>query len=497
MNELNAPNPVLVTGSTGYVGGRLIPLLLKEGRRIRVLVRDPSRLQGRPWADDVEVVWGDLLSPETLPPAMADVHTAYYLIHSMNGSSNFHKRDVIAARNFGHAAKAAGVRRIIYLGGLGNPDADLSDHLLSRQNTGRALREAGVPTTELRAAVIVGAGSASFEMVRCLTERVPIMICPRWVFTRIQPIAIHDVLAYLVASLDTPGSGDKIVEIGGHDVLTYGRMMQDYARVRGLHRLLVPVPVLTPRLSSYWVHLVTPIPASIARPLIDGLRNEVIVRDDTARELFPEIAPVDYRTAARQALDGFDLDSVETTWTDALAASMGDARPVMLTNLDGMIIERRQRTVNATPSALFRVISSVGGERGWPYLDWLWRFRGELDRVVGGVRFRRGRRHPHHLRVGDTLDFWRVEAVEPGRWLRLRAEMKLPGQGWLQLEAHSQEKGARLIQTAIFAPKGLFGLIYWYTLYPAHALVFSGMISALARQAEKAAASSDDERSTQ
>jgi uncharacterized protein YbjT (DUF2867 family) len=416
---------------------------------------------------------------------MAEVDSAYYLIHSMSGSEDFHERDLVAARQFGQAAREAGVQRILYLGGLGDPDADLSEHLLSRQQTGQALQEAGVPVTELRAAIIVGAGSASFEMIRYLTERIPAMICPRWVFTRVQPIAIDDVLAYLVGALETPESSGQIIEIGGQDVLNYGQMMLGYADVRGLRRLLIAVPVLTPRLSSYWVHWMTPIPAGIARPLIEGLRNEVVVRDDRARRLFPGIEPMNYQIAVQRALRDLNAGHVETAWSDALTTSQGDISPVLLATHDGMIIERRQLTVAASPEELYRTFSGVGGDRGWPYLDWLWRLRGQLDRLLGGVGFRRGRRDPEELRVGDAVDFWRVEAVEPGRSLRLRAEMKVPGQAWLQFEAQPLEDGrARLVQTAFFAPKGLSGLLYWYALYPAHGLIFSGMIRALAQLAE-------------
>ncbi|MBN2470143.1 MAG: SDR family oxidoreductase, partial [Anaerolineae bacterium] len=367
-----------------------------------------------------------------------------------------------------------------------DPESDLSDHLRSRQETGRVLREAGVPVTEFRAAVIVGSGSLSFEMIRYLTERVPLMIAPRWVFTRIQPIGIGDVLAYLVAALETPESQGQIIEIGGADVLTYGRMMLDYAEVRGLKRWLVPVPVLTPRLSSYWVHWVTPVPASIARPLIQGLRNEVIVHDDSARVLFPQITPRGYHETVRAALAQLDADQVETAWSDALFSSQRDVPPLVLTTHEGMILERRQRDVKAAPEAVYRAFTSLGGAQGWLYFNWAWRLRGIADRLVGGVGFRRGRRDPHHVRVGDALDFWRVEAVEADRLLRLRAEMKVPGRAWLQFKAEPLEDGqTRLVQTAFFAPKGLFGLLYWYVLYPVHGLIFSGLIDRLARLAER------------
>jgi uncharacterized protein YbjT (DUF2867 family) len=448
-------------------------------------VRDAARLQGRPWLEQVEVVQGDVFDPASLRTALQGIEAAYYLIHSMSGSSDFHERDLIAARTFGDAARLAGVQRIIYLGGLGDPDADLSQHLRSRQQTGEALREAGVPVTEFRAAVIVGSGSVSFEMIRYLTERIPVMICPHWVFTRVQPIGIRNVLDYLVAALDTPASSGKITEIGGSDVLTYGEMMLGYAEVRGLRRFLLSVPVLTPRLSSYWVHWTTPVPAEIARPLIEGLRNEVIVRDDSARRLFPDIQLLDYHTSVELALARLEASQVETAWSDALVTSRGDAPPVVLTVQDGMIIESRRRLVQAKPSDVYSAFTGLGGERGWLYANWAWRLRGLFDRLIGGVGLRRGRRHPDDVRVGDALDFWRVEAVEPDRLLRLRAEMKVPGDAWLQFEAKPHvEEETLLVQSAFFAPRGLFGFLYWYLLYPIHGLIFSGMIRNLARSAE-------------
>jgi hypothetical protein len=375
------------------------------------------------------------------------------------------------------------VKRIIYLGGLGDPRADLSQHLRSRQETGLALREAGVPVTEFRAAVIVGSGSLSFEMIRYLTERLPVMICPRWVFTRVQPIAIQNVLDYLIAALESPETAGRILEIGGRDVLTYAEMMTGYARARGLKRWLIAVPVLTPRLSSYWVHLITPIPARIAQPLIRGLGNEVIVRDETARQLFPSIALLDYETAVHQALKQMETRGVETAWSDALISSQGNKSPVALLTSEGMIMERRQRTVTAPADAVYRSFAGLGGKRGWLYMDWAWQLRGMTDRLCGGVGMRRGRRDPDDLRVGDALDFWRVEVVEPGRLVRLRAEMKVPGRAWLEFQALPQPGGQTLLsQTAFFEPKGLLGLLYWYVLYPIHSLIFSGLIRRIALQ---------------
>jgi uncharacterized protein YbjT (DUF2867 family) len=477
---------VLVTGATGYIGGRLLPRLVEKGCRIRVLVRDPARLQGRPWAASVESAVGDVLERQSLVNAMEGVSTAYYLVHSLGGGSDFHQRDLKAAENFSMAAQTAGVERIIYLGGLADASPDLSEHLLSRQQTGEALRKAGVPVTEFRAGVIVGSGSLSFEMIRYLTERVPVMICPRWVYTRTQPIGIREVLEYLISALDVPKSSGKIIEIGGADVVTYGEMMTIYADVRGLKRWMVPVPVLTPRLSSYWVNLVTPIPAVIARPLIDGLRNENIVHDTSARVLFPEITPVGYTTSVQRALSRLQASNVETIWSDALSTSQGPIPPVILTTQEGMILEHRQRVVPVNSADVFNTFMGLGGQRGWLYMNWAWELRGFADRMLGGVGLRRGRRDPDELRVGEAVDFWRVEAVEPGCLLRLRAEMKVPGKAWLQFKVTPrQEGGALLAQTAFFAPKGLLGWLYWYALYPIHALIFSGLIDQIGKRAVK------------
>lgn len=477
----------LVTGVTGYIGGRLVPKLLEKGYKVRVLSRDTDRLQGRPWIDQVEVVEADVLNPESLPEALENVDVAYYLIHSMSGksSSDFHQRDMQAAKNFSEAAKSQDVERIIYLGGLGNPDDNLSEHLQSRQQTGEILRQSGVAITEFRAAIVVGSGSKSFEMVRYLTERVPIMICPSWVYSNVQPIAIRNVLQYLVAAIEKPETKDQIIEIGGSSIITYADMMRIYAQVNGLKRILLPVPVLSPTLSSHWVHWMTPIPSSLARPLIEGLKNDVIVENDNAEELFPEIDPLSYKRAVELAMARIDTDDVETTWNDALISSKGDEEPVILKTKEGLTIERRIRTVHSSPQQAFKTFSSLGGEKGWPVFQWAWKLRGILDRLVGGVGFRRGRRHPSELRVGDALDFWRVEAIKPGELLRLRAEMKVPGKAWLEFQALQNDNNTtKLVQTAYFAPKGLFGLLYWYGLYPFHSLIFSSMIDELVKQIE-------------
>lgn len=481
-----APRRVLVTGATGYVGARLVPRLLERGYAVRVLARDPSRLSGRAWSDRVEVVRGDVLDPQSLVPALQDVWAAYYLVHAMRDGDDFRERDRVAAANFGQAAKDAGVSRLLYLGGLGDPDTELSEHLRSRQETGATLARAGVPVTEFRAGVIVGSGSVSFEMVRHLAERIPLLVCPRWTSTRTQPIAIRNVLAYLVLALERDGSVGQVIEIGGDDVLSYGDMMMRYAKVRGLARWMLRVPVLTPRLSSYWVHWTTPIPAEIARPLIEGLRHEAVVRDPgPARTLFPDVELLDYETAVKLALARVET-GIETSWADSVRSSMGSRAPVQLTSREGMILERRQADCDAPPKAAVRAFSRLGGDAGWLALDWSWRLRAVLDRMVGGVGFRRGRRHPTQVRVGDAIDFWRVEAYDPDRLLRLRAEMKVPGRAWLEFTAAPVEGGGSLLtQTAYFAPKGLFGLLYWYAMYPFHALIFGRLIARLARWAER------------
>lgn len=478
---------MLVTGATGYVGGRLVPRLLDRGHAVRVLVRDPSRLAGRPWLDRVEVHVGDVLAPGTLPAALEGVDAAYYLIHSLGSGADFEERDRTAARSFGGACRHADVARIVYLGGLGAPGDALSEHLRSRHETGAALAEAGVPVTELRAGIVVGSGSLSFELIRHLTERLPAMVCPRWVYTRTQPIGIRNVLDYLVAALDEPRSAGRVVEIGGADVVTYADMMLTYARVRGLRRLLVPVPVLTPRLSSYWVHWTTPVSARVARPLIDGLRNDTVVTDPApARELFPDVHPMGYEDAVRTALRRVREGRIESSWSDALHSSLGDREPVVLTQRDGLLVERRQIHVDARPGSVYRSFTGLGGHRGWLCLNWAWRLRGVMDRLVGGVGFRRGRRDPDELRVGDALDFWRVEALEPGRLMRLRAEMRLPGVAWLEYKSDpAPGGGTRLTQTAIFGPHGLGGLLYWYSIYPVHGLIFSRLARRVGERARR------------
>jgi uncharacterized protein YbjT (DUF2867 family) len=470
---------ILVVGASGYIGGRLVPLLAARGHELVLMARDPRPLVAR--FPGARVVAGDLLDPASLDRAVQDIDVAYYLAHSMRaGEAGFAERDRRSARDFAGAASRAGVLRIVYLGGLGDDAAGLSEHLASRHEVGVELAAHGVPVTELRAAVVIGAGSASFEILRHLTERLPVMITPRWVDTRCQPIGIRDVLDSLVAVLDHP-EVVGIVEVGGPDVLSYGEMMLTYARLRGLRRVMIPVPVLTPRLSSYWVGLVSPIPAGIARPLIEGLRNEVIVRDpEPARAL--GIAPMPYADALRRAIDRTDRHEVESTWFDAIAAP-DHASLASAGSREGMIVDRRSQRVAAPPERTFAEVERLGGDAGWPYADLLWRLRGLADRFVGGVGMRLGRRDADHVRVGDAVDFWRVEEVRRPTLLRLRAEMKVPGRAWLQYEVVPAKGGSRVVQTAFFEPKGLGGLAYWYVLYPAHAVIFRGMVRELARRA--------------
>ena len=477
---------ILVTGATGYVGGRLINRLLNENRDVRVLVRNPERLNGRTWKDRVQIATGDVLDQTSLQDALVGIETAYYLVHSMLGQEDFSSADRTGAQNFGMVAHEQGVKRIIYLGGLGDRNTKLSAHLQSRQETGAMLAEYGVPVTEFRAAIIVGSGSLSFEMIRHLTERLPVMVTPRWVNNRIQPIGIKNVLDYLVAALDNQSSHGKIIEIGGKDVLTYKSMMLDYAKARSLKRFIINVPVLTPRLSSYWIHFVTPVSSTIARPLIDGLKTEVVVKDSSAHTIFPNIHPMDYKSALDRTLERLDAGIVPTSWTDALSSSQPDIQDyVTLGSSEGMIIEKRAILIDAEPTSVFSEITSLGGNKGWLYGNWLWQIRGFIDRLIGGIGLRRGRRHETTLRVGDSLDFWRVEDLQTNLSLRLKAEMKVPGKAWLQFHINALSSGQSLLsQTAFFAPRGLPGLLYWYLLYPIHKIIFRGLIGKLKANSE-------------
>lgn len=461
---------ILVTGATGYIGGRLVPRLLERGHTVRVLVRDPRRVAGRHWADRVEVAIGDLVAGVGLAPALADAEAAAFLVHSMTASHDFAERDRRAANAF--VAAAGSLPHVVYLGGL-LPAGPASRHLASRAEVGEILR-AGLPTTELRAGPVIGSGSASFEMARYLTERLPVMVTPRWIDNPVSPIAVDDALAYLVAALDRGPCG--VVDIGA-PALTFRQMMIEYAAVRGLRRRILATPVLAPNLAARWVGLVTPIPNRLAVPLIEGVSHPLVADTTRSGELFPDLHPIPYRAAVEAALEVEDRDAVETRWSGALGA----APTVELSDREGLIREVRTRRVEAPPETVFRTFASLGGARGWLAWNAAWWLRGLLDRVIGGPGLRRGRRHPTELLAGEAVDFWRVEAIEPGRLLRLRAEMRVPGQAWLQWEARPEGDGTRLVQTAIFAPRGLAGALYWNALYPIHALIFSDLARAIAR----------------
>lgn len=485
----NAPNDagpglILLTGATGYVGGRLLRALAGRGRRVRCLARRPEVLLSRVPAG-TEVVAGDCLRRETLDAALAGVHTAYYLVHSMAAGAAFDEQDRAAARNFGEAAREAGVKKIVYLGGLGEEGAGLSSHLRSRQETGDVLRAAsGVPVVELRASIVLGSGSLSFELIRSLVERLPAMICPRWVETKAQPIAIEDLVAYLLAALDLEGEG-RTLEIGGADQVTYGDLMREYAKQRGLRRWLIPVPVLTPRLSSLWLGLVTPVYARVGRKLIEGVSNPTVVRDDAVRRIFPAIEPMGLARSIERALANEDEELAATRWSDAFSSGGLPPGGYGGRRVGARLVDSRTARVPTTAARAFAPIRRIGGESGWYYADFLWRLRGFLDLLAGGVGVRRGRRHPELLAVGDALDFWRVEAFEPDRRLRLAAEMKLPGRAWLEFEVTEDERGTTIRQTAQFDPAGLAGLLYWYGVYPLHVLVFRGMLRGIAARARR------------
>jgi uncharacterized protein YbjT (DUF2867 family) len=513
MASMNTPR-ILLTGASGYVGGRLLMRLRQEGVAVRCLARRPETL-ARHAGPGVEVVQGDLLDAASLDAAFEGIHTAFYLVHSMGAGAGYADLDRQAADAFGAAARRAGVRRIIYLGGLADPAAPLSRHLRSRLETGDRLRASGVPVTEFRASIVLGSGSLSFEMIRALVDRLPVMLWPRWVRTEAQPIGIDDLVAYLAVALEAPEHDDGVTlhgktsrkghlvfgsphprifgdgrrpvsaasanhtfEIGGSGTASYGDLMREYARQRGLRRLMIPVPFLTPKLSSLWLGLVTPVYARVGRELIDGVRNASVVRDRSALRAFP-IRPMGYREAMARALS---QDAPETRWADARSSSR-PPRTWPEARFGRRIVDVRARVVAQPCAAAFLPVQRIGGARGWYFGDGLWTIRGWLDLLAGGPGLRRGRRDPEEVRVGDTLDFWRVEAFEPGRRLRLQAEMRLPGRAWLEFEVEPHAAGSLIRQTATFDPVGLAGRAYWYALYPIHALMFRGMLRRIARRA--------------
>ena len=489
------PSPLrcLVTGASGYIGGRLVPELLAAGYAVRCMARDPGKLSDRPWSGGVEVAAADALEGTRVRCALEGVDVAYYLIHSLGTGASFEQRDRDAAGIFADAAVSAGVKRIVYLGGIVSGDGGgLSPHLRSRAEVGDILLGGDVPVVALQAAVIIGSGSASFEMLRYLTERLPVMVTPKWVGTRIQPIAVHDVLRYLVGCAALPPGINRRFDIGGPDVLTYAEMMRRYSGVAGLRpRVLIPVPLLTPRLSSLWVGLVTPVPAGLAMPLVESLRNEVVCSEHDIAAYVPDppggLVPLDRAIAL--ALQHTREGAVSTRWSSA-ATPGAPSDPSWAGG--SLYVDARISAVRASPAALWRVIEGIGGETGWYSFPAAWAVRGLLDRLAGGVGLRRGRRDPRHLLVGDALDFWRVEAITPGSLLRLRAEMKLPGLAWLEMAVSRDHDGMTTYsQRAIFQPRGLAGHAYWRSISPFHGVVFGGMLRNITAAAERASRSAD------
>ncbi|MFO1518343.1 MAG: DUF2867 domain-containing protein [bacterium] len=488
MSEVSTTIPlVLITGATGYVGGRLLKALEQKNLPLRCLTRHPEFLHPNPHCP-TEVMKGDVLDPESLKQAMTGVHTAYYLVHSLGSAGSFIEEDRRGALHFSRAAKEAGVQRIIYLGGLGEGRSGLSDHLKSRQEVGECLREGGVPVIEFRASIIIGSGSLSFEMIRALVERLPLMTTPSWVKTPAQPIAIEDVIDYLVAALDLTGGQHRIFDIGGADVTSYKEIMQEYARQRNLRRWMIPVPVLTPNLSSLWLAWVTPLYARVGKKLIEGIRNATLVKNPEALETFP-VRPMGIRESIARALKNEDQEFAQTHWSDALS-SVGPRRHWGGIRFKNRLVDSRTLSVPVPPEDAFRPIQRIGGKTGWYYADFLWRIRGFLDRLAGGVGLRRGRRDSEDLSPGDALDFWRVEVFEPPHRLLLQAEMKLPGRAWLEFEVEKSGQGSLLRQTALFDPVGLRGLLYWYLLYPLHQIIFAGMLKKIADKARNSSPSS-------
>lgn len=485
----------LVTGATGYIGGRLVPELLDAGHRVRVLTRSPERLRDHPWAGRVEVARADAADAEAVGAACAGVDVVYYLIHALGSGPAFEATDRHTAQVMARAVRAAGVARLVYLGALEPEGEQLSPHLRSRVEVAQILLASGVPTVVLRAAVVLGSGSASFEMLRHLTERLPVMVTPRWVHSRIQPIAVRDVLRCLVGCATLPASVHRCFDIGGPDVMSYAEMMQRYAAVTGLpRRRILPVPLFTPSLSSHWVGLITPVPAGIARPLVESLRNTVVCAEHDIAEFVPDPPGglIGFDDAVRLAVQRVRNSAVATRW--ASASVPGAPSGPLPTDPDwaggSLYVDERTRTTTASPQAVWRVVEGIGGETGWYSFPLAWRVRGWLDRAVGGVGLRRGRRDPRRLYVGDALDFWRVEEREEGRLLRLRAEMRLPGLAWLEFHVEhagsaNGRPGTVLRQRATFAPHGLAGHLYWWGIAAFHGVVFGGMVRGVVRAAER------------
>lgn len=466
---------VLVTGSTGYIASRLIPKLLDRGYRVRCLVRRPLRLKARNWFPSVEVAQGDVMDPSTLPAALAGVDSAYYLIHNMTAGEGYTNLEQNGAQNFAQAAGQEGVKHIIYLGGLADPSRKISYHMRSRINTGEGLRKGSVPVTEFRAGVIVGPGSISFEMIRFMTELMPVILGPVWLQNRAQPIAAQNIFDYLLAALENQPDQSQVIEIGGPDSMSYAELMLTYAKLRGLWRKYVVLPGIPLWFMALGVEWMTPVPAVIATPLVDGMRSASVVQEESARQVFPNVRLIGYEEAVKNSLGQLHPERIEPVWRDC-------DRPVKVMKHEGFFIDHRCLQVRVAPESVFKVISLMGGEYGWPYANWLWVFRSWLDRLVGGVG---GRGRHDKLKVGDNLDFYRIETIEEGRLLRLHSELKAPGQGWMEWRVETVEGVTILSQTGFFAPRGLPGFLYWYLLGPFHKLVFRGSIKAIARKSEK------------
>ena len=471
---------IMLTGATGYVGGRLLKILEQRGYRVRCMARRPDILTSRV-STSTQVVEGNVLDINSMQVALKGVRVAYYLIHSMSSEGSFEEIDRKAAHNFGEVAKAAGVERIIYLGGLGNDEDELSPHLRSRQEVGKILRQSGIPLVEFRASIVIGSGSLSFQLIRSLVERLPIMITPKWVQVAAQPIAIEDLIEYLEAALYLPDSGSRVYEIGGADQVSYADIMRIYGGCRNIAVRMIPVPFLSPYISSLWLGLITPLYARIGRKLIQSIVHPTVVRDKSALKDF-NIKPMGVIDAIRRAIDKEDKEFSETRWSDSISSS-GNMPSWFSQSFGSRLIDSRTLKVDMPPKATFKTIQRIGGETGWYSWNWLWQLRGFFDLLVGGVGMRRGRAHFDILRVGDTLDFWRVEEYEPNHLLRLTAEMKLPGRAWLEFEVLGDDLSSTIRQTAIFDPVGLLGLVYWYALYPLHQLVFAGMLRGITDKA--------------
>ena len=489
------PARVLVTGATGYVGGRLVRELLAHNYRVRVLVRDAQRLQDYPWRDQVEIIEGDATDTSALNVALTDIDLAYYMLHALMVSKDFEKLEEELAEKFGKIAKQNKVQRIVYLGGIASKDEELSPHMSARAKTGEILRASGVPTIELRAGVVIGSGSASFEMLRHLTERLPIMVTPKWLKNRIQPIAVRDVLRYLIGSATVDKKVNRDFDIGGPEVFTYMEMMQIFAEVAGLRRrIILPLPVLTPRLASGWIGLVTPVPVTLAKRLVASLKHEVVARNDEIRKFVPDSPEgmTDFRKAVSLALTRVKELDVETRWSDS--QTPGTHSEPLPTDPDwaggSLYVDLRQYESDDSVDEVWKRIESIGGENGYSTATWAWELRGLMDRFVGGVGLRRGRRDPNHLREGEALDFWRVEEIDRPKLLRLRAEMKLPGLAWLEFKVSESETGKVLVtQRALYHPRGLFGHIYWWMVFPMHGIVFPSMAKKMAGASAKKLAS--------